>query len=245
MLNNHSFYSLGYGVLSPEQWVDWAEAQKLAVLALTDINSTAGVLDTMRRAQEKGLRVLPGVDFRNGIDQVAVALPLHAEGFAEINRFLSQHLHRGEPLPARLSLSGAAVIYPFRGQAPFALGPHEFLGVAPEDFNRLRFSPWLKQSEKFIALRAQTFRHQRDFNTHRLLRATADNVLLSRLAAQAKPEHRLYSPAQWKRPTRIIPNSSAVPGNCWKRRPFPLPLKITPAASTGAATPIAPQATGN
>lgn len=198
MLNNHSFFSLGYGVLSPEQWVDCAEAQKLAVLALTDINSTAGVLDTMRRAQEKGLRVLPGVDFRNGTDQVAVALPLHAEGFAEINRFLSQHLHRGEPLPARLSLSGAAVIYPFRGQAPFALGPHEFLGVAPEDFNRLRFSPWLKQSEKLIALQAQTFRHQRDFNTHRLLRATADNVLLSRLAAQAKPKQRLYSPAQWE-----------------------------------------------
>ena len=120
MLNNHSTYSFTYGTLSPRELLEWAQQNGLREIALTDINSTAAGIEFVRLAgktsedQGPGIRPVLGVDFRNGIDQQYVALAINNEGFAEINRHLSEHLQANKPftLPAP-SFRHAFVIYPF------------------------------------------------------------------------------------------------------------------------------------
>ncbi|MEQ9307591.1 MAG: PHP domain-containing protein, partial [Marinoscillum sp.] len=66
MLNVHSYFSFKYGLLSIDKLMDWAIANQVKTLALTDINSTSGSLEFVRQAQKHGIRPILGVDFRNG-----------------------------------------------------------------------------------------------------------------------------------------------------------------------------------
>ena len=47
-LNAHSFFSLRYGTLSPQQLVEAAAAQGVKTLVLTDINNTSAALGFVR-----------------------------------------------------------------------------------------------------------------------------------------------------------------------------------------------------
>lgn len=139
-------------------------------------------MDFVRLAPGYGVEPVLGVDFRNGVRPCFVALAMNMRGFLEINRFLSGHLHRGEPIPGRAPLfEHVQVIYPFSVYTGFPLRPNEFIGVASSNLNKLRFSSWRANPEKLVALHTATFRHKRDMNTHRLLRAIDRNVLLSKL----------------------------------------------------------------
>ena len=61
------------------------------------------------------------------------------------------------------------------------LKQNEFLGLNPKDLSKLAFSPWRFHKQKLLILQTVSFRHQKDFNTHRLLRAIDNNMLLSKL----------------------------------------------------------------
>ena len=52
-----------------------AAAMGYAVLPLTDINTTMGVADFVFECQKKGVRPVVGVEVRNGIELLYVALP--------------------------------------------------------------------------------------------------------------------------------------------------------------------------
>ena len=191
MLNNHSTYSFTYGTLSPRELLDWAEQSGLREMALTDINSTAAGIEFVRLAgktsedQGPGIRPVLGVDFRNGIDQQYVALAINNEGFAEINRHLSEHLQANKPftLPAP-SFRHAFVIYPFAMAPQWELAENEFIGIHPSQLVKLKFSQWKNHTRKMVILHTNSFRHKRDYNTHRLLRAIQQNTLLSKLSAE-------------------------------------------------------------
>ena len=64
-LNCHSYYSLRYGTLSPEQLA--AEAHRLGVreLALTDINNTSTYYQFAVMCQKYGIKAVFGIEFRN------------------------------------------------------------------------------------------------------------------------------------------------------------------------------------
>ena len=87
-LNCHSFFSLRYGTLSEVQLLDLAVDYKLDTIALTDINSTSAGLNFVRKAKEKKVKPVLGVDFRNGIEQCYVCLAKNNEGYLELNNFL-------------------------------------------------------------------------------------------------------------------------------------------------------------
>ena len=183
MLNNHSCYSLKYGMVDPEELVQWGANSGYDRIALTDINNTSGVLNFVRYSKENGRTPVIGVDFRNGISCCYVVLAKNNDGFREINDFLSRHTHEEKPFPSLAPFfKNCLVIYPW-GKEPDQLTENEFVGVAVHQLNRFRLNP-SRESEKYIALPPMTFRSKRDFNTHRLLRAIDQNVLLSKLPVE-------------------------------------------------------------
>jgi DNA polymerase-3 subunit alpha len=191
MLNNHSNFSFTYGTVAPRQMFEWAQHNGLKTLALTDINNTAAAIEFVRLAGSGkehggfGIKPVLGVDFRNGIQQQYVALAQNNQGFAEINQHLSYHLNNKRAFAdAAPAFNHVFIIYPFEKTPLRPLQPHEFVGIRPQQVTKLKFSDWRHHQQKLVILHTNSFRHKKDYNTHRLLRAIGQNKLLSKLPAQ-------------------------------------------------------------
>ena len=63
-LNCHTYFSLRYGILSPEVLVQAAEERGVTAMALTDINNTSCVYEFVTRCREAGIRPVLGLEFR-------------------------------------------------------------------------------------------------------------------------------------------------------------------------------------
>lgn len=195
LLNCHSWFSLRYGTIQPADLLALAAQKGYGAMALTDINCTAGTIDFVRLAPKYGIRPVVGIDFRDGARQAYVGLARNGEGFAELNRHLSRHLHGGPAPEGRApQMDNTAIIYPFARvletlrdrdaavRSTYAhLGDNEFIGVGLRDLAMLRFPPSPLAREKMVFMHPVSFRTKRDFNAHRLLRAIDNNTLLSKL----------------------------------------------------------------
>ncbi len=180
MINLHSYYSLKYGILSPEQLVNWVEVAGYNQVVLTDINNTSAALSFIRLMQQKKRIPIVGIDFRNGVDCCYVGIAKNNEGFMELNQFLSHHLYTKQPFPKESPLfKQCYIIYPWE-KAPENLRHHERIGIASHQLNRLK-THQPKSFNNYVVLEPMTFSSKRDFNTHRLLRAIDSNTLLSML----------------------------------------------------------------
>ena len=180
--------------MSPEQLLQEAKQKGVSSLVLTDINITSGVLDFVRLAPQYNIKPVIGIDFRNGIVQNFIGIAKNNEGFYELNKFLSHHLHSGEPFPGRApAFNNCFIIYPFH-KVNFPLHENEFAGIHPKDFFRLQNSGLRTLSSRLVVLSPVTFRNKKDFNAHRLLRAIAHNTLLSKLPVieQAQPDEIMW-----------------------------------------------------
>src|SRR5690554_2731928 len=145
MMQVHTYYSFRYGTLSPGEVLDAAAGYDYETVLLADINSTAGSINFVRLAAQRGIKPVLGIDFRNGVSRCFVAIARNNEGFAEINAFLSRHLHSGKPIPkVAPPFENAYVVYPFSpefGLEERALRENEYVGVHPRDllrFGRMR-----------------------------------------------------------------------------------------------------------
>lgn len=173
--------------MSTEELVDELSQRGFREAVITDINSTAGVIEFARLADKRGMKPVVGVDFRNDIDQQFVALAKNQDGFSEINEQLSAILSAQIEMPQRMPVSeNYFSIIPFEKAAQMIsvadeLKSHEFIGVSMKDLNRFRFSKFKMPSAKVIWMQPFTFRSKRDFNIHRLLRSIHKNKLLSKL----------------------------------------------------------------
>ncbi|NNC49012.1 MAG: DNA polymerase III subunit alpha [Flaviramulus sp.] len=182
-LNCHTYYSLRYGTIKPEKLLAITSENGLDTLALTDINNTSACLDFIRLSPKYKVKPVVGVDFRNGAQQQFILLAKNNEGFQNINRYLSQFLHDDSlKIPEQApQLEHTFVIYPYKHGANFNLKTNEFLGIKPQDLNKLKFSKWNCLRNKLVVLQTVSFENKKDFNTHRLLRAIDNNTLLSKL----------------------------------------------------------------
>ncbi|MGQ1784040.1 MULTISPECIES: DNA polymerase III subunit alpha [unclassified Saccharicrinis] len=182
LLNCHSYYSFKYGALSVEELLEEVSQGGHSVVALTDINNTAVSLDFVRLAPEHNIRPVVGVDIRNGAQQQYVAIAKNADGFRELNEFITPHLHHKQKFEpdAPDHFLHVFVVYPFQSQLR-KLEDYEYIGISPQDLRNLPFSPWKKHLNKLVVLQTATFRNKRDYNIHRLLRAIDKNTLLSKL----------------------------------------------------------------
>lgn len=191
MLNHHTYYSFQYGVLSPAEWIEWAREENEKVLAITDINTSAACIEFIRLAKDAGIKPVVGIDFCRDLDRQFIALASNNKAFAEMNRYLSEHLHKDELIKDEAPFSEAFVIYPFDRVPKRNLKSNEYIGLEPKDLNKLRFSVLKNQTQKMVILHPNSFRNKNDYNTHRLLRSIGDNTLLSKLSAERQ------APAQW------------------------------------------------
>ncbi|TYP72310.1 DNA polymerase III subunit alpha [Aquimarina intermedia] len=184
-LNCHSYFSLRFGTFSEIALLELAIENKVDRLALTDINNTSGCLNFVRKAKEKGIQPVVGVDFRNNHQPLYVGIAKNNEGFKELNDFLSHHLHHKLDFPQQAPIfKNAYIIYPFeqvRKLDKQDFETQEYIGIAIKDLNKLKFSSIKAYTDKLVVLQPVTFRSKKDFNAHRLLRAIDNNILLSRL----------------------------------------------------------------
>ncbi len=205
MIYAHSYNSLCYGTMPIADLVGKAAALGYAVLPLTDINTTMGAADFVVECGRKGVRPVLGVEFRNGNELLYVALAKNNAGFAELNRFLTDHNKSKQPYPETApDWEQVFVIYPFGKRKPAQLKENEFLGVR---FSQLTKLYNCASFEKLVAMQPVTFAEADDFQLHQCIRAIDENVLISRLepAACAAPDEILVSPERLKTTFALYP----------------------------------------
>ncbi len=222
-LNCHSYYSFRYGTCSEETLLQLAEQHGVKKIALTDINNTSACLNFIRLSAKYNVKPVLGIDFRNE-QQLYIGLAKNNKGFEELNNFLSKYRHLHTNLPSIAEeFENAFTVYPFKQLEYLVkekLLPNEYIGIAPEDINRFRFSKWKRLLEKCVILQSVTFRNKRDFNVHRLLRAVDKNILLSMLGkeSQGAYEHQFVAPdilkVHYKYLPEIIKNTERLLEQC-------------------------------
>lgn len=206
-LNAHTYYSLRYGVMSPEELAIQAKDHHCPRFAVTDINTTSACLEMLREAPRIGVDPVLGVDFRNGVRQQFIILARNNEGFQEINYYLTKMLHEEKDFPDEAPvLPHTFVIYPLQKDKNRELERYEYIGITPEEIAYVRIKKL--DTSKMVILQPATFRNKRDFNTHRLLRAIDNNILLSKLSPseQAKESHKVWSRDEFHRAYREFPD---------------------------------------
>lgn len=182
LLNCHTYYSFGYGTYAIKELLAAVYNNGYKVFALTDINNTSAVLETLRITQDKPLKAVIGIDFRNGVQQKYIGLAQNNTGFKELNEHLSKHLHTQHPFENKApTFNHTFVIYPFSSYKGWTLKDNEFIGVSLADLKQLSLSPYQRLHNKLVVLHQVTFANKIQFNTHRLLRAIDTNNLLSKL----------------------------------------------------------------
>ncbi len=178
----HTYFSLRYGTLSPSQLLEAAAQNGYKALALTDINNTSATIDSLRLAEEIGIKLSIGIDFRNGIDQCYVGIAKNNEGYRELNQHLSEYAHKGQPFPQSApNFEHVSIIYPLSKYRKRKLKNYEFIGISVKEVSILPFLYKDLDLSKCIIFQPLSFTQKRDFNAHRLLRAIDKNILLSRL----------------------------------------------------------------
>ena len=216
-LHCHSWFSLRYGLMQPRELLAEAQNAGITTLALTDINNTYAHWDFVRLAPEYGIRPVVGIDFRNKGDDdglpLYIGLANNPDGYARLCAHLNGHLNEHQSFSDVVpEIQDVAFICPWErwkarleGSADLRPEGSEWIGVRPWEQSELRLiagNPVLKNRvpwERLIALHTFTFRHKRDWNCHRILRAVDRNELLSRLpkTATGHAYDRVLSPANF------------------------------------------------
>jgi DNA polymerase-3 subunit alpha/error-prone DNA polymerase len=180
-LNCHSFHSLRYGTIPLEELIAQAVSCGAASLALTDINTVTGIYDFIKGCQNMGIKPIVGMEFRCEHQLRYIGLAKNASGLAEMNRFLTQHNFEKKALPfSAPDFKNVFIIYPLEN-APDLLKENEYIGIRPEQLQKLVLSDWKKRQIKMVVLQPVTFRTKREYNLHRILRAIDLNLILSKL----------------------------------------------------------------
>lgn len=174
----HTYFSLRYGTLSPEQLIEAAQQRGVRRMALTDRNGTSALYDFGKRCLEVGIQPVAGVDVQEGYESRYILLAQNAQGLAEINRFRTHTANTRSPFPEKApSFERVWVIYPWRRRA-LCTEPHEWIGVRASECSLLYQTPL---SERLVALQPVIYLDTQGFELHRILRAIDDNTLLDHL----------------------------------------------------------------
>lgn len=182
LLNCHTYYSFCYGTYTIENLLDEVIHKGYDTFVLSDINNTSACLDTIRLAQEKNIKPIVGIDFRNETQQQYIGIAANNEGFKELNEHLSLYLHSGIPFNQTApAFNHAYIVYPLSTYKGWPLRDNEFVGVSIKELANLAFLPLKQQTHKLVALQTVSFAGKQSFNAHRLLRAIDTNNLLSKL----------------------------------------------------------------
>ncbi|MCC6460422.1 MAG: DNA polymerase III subunit alpha [Saprospiraceae bacterium] len=191
-LNAHTYFSLRYGTLSPRQLVEAAAALRVKTLVLTDINNTSAALDFVRACQEKGIKPVLGIEFRDAAHQLLfTGIARNPAGWAALCALLTEHSLSGTPLPAVPPPMEHVFIVYEREVKPLAVfRPNEFIGIRPAQAGGLFSSAWRRNPERLLLWQPITFLDSEGYRLHKLLRAIDANTLVTKLDSvpMARPD---------------------------------------------------------
>jgi DNA polymerase-3 subunit alpha len=231
--------------MQPRELLTEAQNAGITTLALTDINTTSAHWDFVRLAPEYGIRPVVGIDFRNKGDDdglpLYIGLANNPDGYARLCAHLNHHLNEHQSFSDVVpEIQDVAFICPWErwkarleDSTDLRSEGSEWIGVRPWEQSELRLmagNPVLKNRipwERLIALHTFTFRHKRDWNCHRILRAVDRNELLSRLpkTATGHAYDRVLSPANFYQTFAEFPEwverSEALLNACSAALPIP------------------------
>lgn len=180
-----SYNSLLYGTLPIEQLVEIAKAQGLESLALTDINTSQGVMDFYKHCTQNNIKPLAGVEFRDGNKLLYTTIAKNIDGFREINEILTQCKEmKSMEVAKSYRFQNAFMLYPYGSQPVAKLRDGELITVRPSDVNRVLVNASAADHRKMVALAPVAFSDAMGYELHRHLRAMNGNTLLSKLTSE-------------------------------------------------------------
>ena len=160
------------------------EAQKknITSFVLTDINNTSGWYELLQEARKVNIDVKAGIEFRNGNTKLFIGIAKNADGFAELNRYLSYYLKNKLDIPTEApTFKNVFIIYPYNEDKTYQLNENEYIGVNKNDLTKLRFPKKRQLKDKMVALQTVTFANKKDFSAHRILRAMDKLSIITKL----------------------------------------------------------------
>ncbi len=227
----HSYYSLKYGTLSPEQLVALAVSKGIRRLALTDINNTSCSYAFYQACTKLGVTPIYGVEFRQFQDPTSskidhsqylyTGIAKNAEGIRELNGLLTSASLNKELLPVEAPpLEHTYIIYRSIPKGIKHLRDHEFIGVRPTEVNKL-YTSYLKNFlDKLVVFAPITFADQDGYKTHKLLRCIDLNTVLGKLENNycANASEYCYSPDEiqkiFQQYPQIVDNTNTLLESC-------------------------------
>ncbi|HVP10304.1 MAG TPA: PHP domain-containing protein, partial [Phycisphaerae bacterium] len=168
-LHNRSAYSFGSALTTPRQLADFAAAERMPAIALTDLNGLYAAVQFQQACQEAGIKPIFGAELPLADGITVTLLARNLSGYGHLCRLISlQHL-REEPLdandlcnlaPGLICLLGAAPAS-FNGVArdattpPHAAGLNERIAMLLRDAfqNRLYIELTIHQPSDAVAAR--------------------------------------------------------------------------------------------
>lgn len=181
-LNTHSYYSLRYGTLSIEKLIELAKGRGISALALTDINTTMGIIDFVKHCREQGIKPIAGVEIRDGDDHLYTAIAKNNEGFKEINEKLTNHNLFKHPLDVKKGeFNNVYVVYPFGKRSLKRLADNEYIRIKPAEVRKLISSEFRYDQSRLVISHPVTFENETGYTLHKNLRAIDHNILITKL----------------------------------------------------------------
>ena len=180
-LTCHSYHSLQYGVLSISELVSQAARKGITRLGLTDINTSAGILEFMAECKKNGISPVVGIDFRHKDNPLYIGIARSHRGLHELNNFLSAQNRSGVPFPEQAPLLPDTIfLYNYTPHInPESLPEGHYIGLNPQ--NAFSARRHFGAAGKFLLNLPLTLGSPDDFLLHAYLVAIGRNVMLSRL----------------------------------------------------------------
>ncbi|MCC6843096.1 MAG: DNA polymerase III subunit alpha [Saprospiraceae bacterium] len=192
-LNCHSYFSLRYGTLSPEELVTEAIRRGIKTMVLSDINNTSCYYQFDVACRNHGVKAIFGIEFREGDKFLYLGIAKNEEGIKELNQFLTKHSISKEPFPKYPPLwENCFVVYRDIPEEQIdQLRENEFIGIKPSELNPIKErSGNLSKSVVFAPV---TFLNEEGWKVHKLLRCINHNIHLGKLEpGQFAPKDEMF-----------------------------------------------------
>ncbi|MDF1694851.1 MAG: DNA polymerase III subunit alpha [Saprospiraceae bacterium] len=220
-LNAHTYYSLKYGTLSPEDLVAHAAYRGVKQLVLTDVNNTSCAFQFIQACKKHQIQPILGIEFRVDNAFLYLGIAKNEEGWRELCSHLTHYSMKKEKLPKIApEWKNAFTIYRKLPKGVHNLLDHEYIGVRPSEVNHL-FSSYLKNhQEKLVVFSPITFLDQEGLRTHKLLRCIDLNIVIGKLepSMHAKSNEVFFDEADLMRAfqeyPQIVENTQHILDTC-------------------------------
>ncbi len=178
----HSYFSLRYGTISPEQLVEQAKRYGLKRLLLADINNVTGIPSFVKACELNGLQPDVGVTVMNGNNLVYYLIALNHNGFREINDYLTGFHLSSLPYPEEApELPDVLTLIPFDYRFDIPAFDSWRVALTIQEEKRLVSSRWSDYSSRIYPIQRVVYLDRLGLELHVNLRAIDNNLVLSKV----------------------------------------------------------------